>query len=85
MDFSGVLAPDGLSKTFDASANGYARAEGNFEFFFIKIGAGLVLLTTLSTAIAMNLESRIRCLILSSSSNHVCYLLNHHILVRKNS
>lgn len=39
---AGVLAPDGLCKTFDANANGYVRGEGG----------GLVVLKKLTTALA---------------------------------
>ena len=28
LTFMGVLSPDGISKSFDANANGYGRAEG---------------------------------------------------------
>lgn len=35
MTSEGVLSPDGSSKSFDASANGYARAEG-FTAVYVK-------------------------------------------------
>ncbi|MFZ6876042.1 aminotransferase class III-fold pyridoxal phosphate-dependent enzyme [Undibacterium sp. Di27W] len=53
-----MLAPDGLCKTFDASANGYGRGEG----------AGLVLLKRLSDALADG--DRIHAVIRGSATNH---------------
>ncbi len=53
-----MLAPDGLCKTFDASANGYGRGEG----------AGLVLLKRLSDAVANG--DRIHAVIRGSATNH---------------
>ncbi|MDE2430886.1 MAG: type I polyketide synthase, partial [Burkholderiales bacterium] len=53
-----MLAPDGLCKTFDASANGYGRGEG----------CGLVLLKRLDDAIAAG--DRIHAVIRGSASNH---------------
>ncbi|MFZ3000603.1 MAG: aminotransferase class III-fold pyridoxal phosphate-dependent enzyme [Undibacterium umbellatum] len=53
-----MLAPDGLCKTFDASANGYGRGEG----------AGLVLLKRLSDALVDG--DRIHAVIRGSATNH---------------
>lgn len=53
-----MLAPDGLCKTFDASANGYGRGEG----------AGLVLLKRLSDALADG--DRVHAVIRGSATNH---------------
>jgi len=53
-----MVAPDGLCKTFDASANGYGRGEG----------AGLVLLKRLSDALADG--DRIHAVIRGSATNH---------------
>ncbi|MFZ6734086.1 aminotransferase class III-fold pyridoxal phosphate-dependent enzyme [Undibacterium sp. Ji42W] len=53
-----MLAPDGLCKTFDASANGYGRGEG----------AGLVLLKRLSNALTDG--DRIHAVIRGSATNH---------------
>ncbi|MEM6776223.1 MAG: SDR family NAD(P)-dependent oxidoreductase [Planctomycetota bacterium] len=53
----GVLSPDGRCKTFDASANGYARSEG----------AGMVLLKPLSKAQADG--DRIYCVIRATALN----------------
>ncbi|MBD3267303.1 polyketide synthase, partial [bacterium] len=52
-----MLSPDGYCKTYDAKANGYARAEG----------AGIVVLKKLSSAIADH--DRIHALILGSAVN----------------
>ncbi|MDJ0583420.1 type I polyketide synthase, partial [Crocosphaera sp.] len=53
-----ALSPDGISKTFDASANGYGRGEG----------CGVVILKRLSDAIAN--QDNILAVIKGSSINH---------------
>jgi acyl transferase domain-containing protein/acyl carrier protein len=55
---AGMLAPDGLCKTFDSKANGYVRGEG----------AGIVVLKNLSKALADG--DRIHALIRGSAMNH---------------
>jgi acyl transferase domain-containing protein len=37
MTADGVIGPDGLCKSFDASANGYARAEGITAIYIKKL------------------------------------------------
>ena len=37
----GALSPDGHSKTFEASANGYARGEGCIVYGFARTGDAL--------------------------------------------
>jgi acyl transferase domain-containing protein len=54
----GAMAPDGRSKAFDASANGYVRGEG----------AGVVVLQPLSAALATG--NRVYCVIHGSAVNN---------------